>query len=219
MALEASDMSDGAILEGTQQFQNGNGQVQFKIVLPSGRELASEWLAPDMKKKAMVAWLDVVKAEAMSDADQVRQNAREVAMKERQSAAQRAQEPTPETVSTSGPTSAPARQDVSVNAAPATGSVSSPDAFVEAGLQAAQADYDYWHQQAYEAAMKMAAAMESRQKWSNIQKALEGHEQSNSSGSPGAGSNSPGTGPKRVSRKKRVAKSTDWIAEPQPPTV
>lgn len=218
MGLEASDLSDGAILESTQQFQNGNGQVQFKITLPSGRELESEWLSPDMKKKAMVQWLDVVKDQAILDADQARAEAREAAMKQRRDAAQ-AQEPTPENVSTdtqppsstgqslSAPTAGPAAV-----AASQRQPITSPDDFVAAGLKAAEADYDHWNQVALDAASRLVAAQQNISKWTNIKRSLEGHAQSSTSNHPDTARNdstdtSGSPAPRR--RKRAVAKSTD----------
>jgi hypothetical protein len=213
MALESSDLSDGSILESTQQFQNGNGQVQFKIVLPSGRELESEWLQPDMKKKAMVAWLDVVKQQAMEDADQARAEAREQAMKERRNAALQEQKPTPDIGFTDSPTVAPStiQTQTTLNASGNT----SPDSFVDAGLKAAQADYDHWNQVALDAVGRVQLAAKNIEKWINIKKALEGdttnaviRNSDSDSGSGRSGSSTGGGTTRR--RRKRVAKSTDF---------
>lgn len=223
MGLEASDLSDGAILESTQQFQNGNGQVQFKITLPSGRELESEWLSPDMKKKAMVSWLDVVKDQAILDADQARAEAREVAMKQRRDALEAstqetdmATSPAPgQSLHTTGsqspsPVTAPVVGYTAVNgAAPSA----SPDAYVAAGLTAAEADYTHWNAVAIDAMERALKARENIYKWTNIKRSLEGHEQSSSvnrssdTRTSGSGNNSP---PVRKRRKRTVAKSTDF---------
>lgn len=215
MSLEQSDLSDGAILESTQQFQNGNGQVQFKITLPSGRELESEWLSPDMKKKAMVQWLDVVKDQAILDADQARAEAREVAMKLRREPQSTSQESQAQTTvpATSAETPSSIIQTSTVQPAGMTNPAAapSPDAYVEAGLKAAQANYNHWDAVAAEAVTRLTEAGNNIDKWMNIKKALEGHEQSSSnnwSGDTGSG----GTDSRTVRRRKKraVAKSTDF---------
>lgn len=188
MALEASDLSDGAILDKTQQFSNGNGQVQFKIMLPSGRQLESEWIKDDLKKKAMVAWLDVVKAEAVADSDLARMEAREKAMAA-QSVVQQAPVQTQEasfTVDTSAQTSS-VIQSARTAGAP-TASAVSPDSFVEQGLQAADNEVEYWTQQAATATVRLLKAQQERIKWSQIKSALSANGANTVNGSQDSGS-------------------------------
>lgn len=186
MALESSDLSDGAILDKTQQFSNGNGQVQFKIMLPSGRQLESEWIKDDLKKKAMVAWLDVVKAEAVADSDLARMEAREKAMAA-QSAAPAAIAQTQDAVSTA---LLPQRQpSVTTGSGDTARSVGlGPDSFVEQGLQAADNEVEYWTQQAATATVRLLKAQQERIKWSQIKVALSAQGANTVNGSQDSGS-------------------------------
>lgn len=175
MALEAQDIGDSTILDQTKQYENGNGQIQFKITLPSGRELESEWLKPDMKKKAMVAWLDVVKAEAVADSDAARAEAREAAMKQQRAQRDAPQAPvqTQEVASTLLASLGAQPVPRQATAAGSAASVS-PDSFVEQGLQAADNEVEYWTQQAAEATTRLLAAQQSRIKWAQIKAAMGG---------------------------------------------
>lgn len=78
MALESRDINDSAIMDATEQLQDANGKVQFKTTLPSGRAIESEFFPADLKRKAMVAWLDVVRQSMIDDAEEVRAKARRV---------------------------------------------------------------------------------------------------------------------------------------------
>lgn len=231
MALEASDISDSGILDNTKQYQNGNGQIQFKITLPSGREIESEWLNPEQKKKAMVAWLDVVKDQALQDSDTARQEARELAMKERSAAllAQRETQEQASTPSTEYPAETPLAGPVATVQAgmpsalgvrPRTSAINSPDDFVAVGLQAAEADYVHWNDVCMDAAQRMTQARLNIQKWSNIKKALAGNganAQVSSGNSADSSGNVPVIQPVRKRRAKRtVATAKDWTAPGSP---
>lgn len=76
--IESSDLNDGDILQQTTQRNDGQGNIQFVITLPSGRVLTSEWISPDNRRQAVHAWLDVVKAQAVGDseAEEQERNAR-----------------------------------------------------------------------------------------------------------------------------------------------
>lgn len=77
MALEGKDINDSDILGATSQMSDESGtKIQFTTVLPSGRKLESEFFPIDMKRKAMVAWLDVVRQSRIDDAETVRAEAR-----------------------------------------------------------------------------------------------------------------------------------------------
>lgn len=174
MALEASDIGDNHILSNTKRMENGNGQVQFRITLPSGRELESEWLQPDMQKKAMVAWLDVVKAEAVADADLVRMAAREKAMSLAKAAANDVQQAPVQTQDAVYTAPLPQRQpSVTTGSGDTARSAGlGPDSFVEQGLQAADNEVEYWTQQAATATVRLLKAQQERIKWSQIKAAL-----------------------------------------------
>lgn len=224
MALEASDMGDSTILDQTKQYENGNGQIQFKITLPSGRELESEWLKPDMKKKAMVAWLDVVKAEAVADSDAARAEAREAAMKQQRAQRDALQEPvlTQVAASTGGTTAQASSviQSARSAVAPTVSAVNSPDSFVEQGIQAAQADYDHWNEVALDALNRVRAARNNVQKWQNIYTAMSGQGANTGNGRSQAGSNQDnsesdavGTSNSRRRRKRRTTVSAVAASE------
>lgn len=76
--IESSDLNDSDILEQTSQLNDGKGNIKFKITLPSGRELSSEWISPDHRRTAIHAWLEAVKAQAVADseAEEAERNAR-----------------------------------------------------------------------------------------------------------------------------------------------
>lgn len=69
MALEASDMNDGTILQQTKQLTDNKGQIQFNITLPSGRILKSEFMSKDNARQGMRQWLEVVKEQAVADSN------------------------------------------------------------------------------------------------------------------------------------------------------
>lgn len=69
MALEASDLNDGQILQQTKQRTDPKGNIQFVIKLPSGRDLTSEWIQKDNVRAAMKTWLEVVKEQAVADSN------------------------------------------------------------------------------------------------------------------------------------------------------
>lgn len=224
MALEAQDIGDSTILDQTKQYENGNGQIQFKITLPSGRELESEWLKPDMKKKAMVAWLDVVKAEAVADSDAARAEARESAMKQQRAQRDALQEPVLTQVDayTDGTTAQASSviQSARSAGAPTVSAVNSPDSFVEQGIQAAQADYDHWNEVALDALNRVRAARINVQKWQNIYTAMSGQGANTGNGRSQAGSNQDnsesdavGTSNSRRRRKRRTTVSAVAASE------
>lgn len=72
MALEAADLNDGTILQQTKQTTDARGNIQFSIELPSGRTLKSEYISKDNARKALVAWLEVVKQQAVADSNEER---------------------------------------------------------------------------------------------------------------------------------------------------
>lgn len=72
MALEASDLNDGTILQQTKQAKDARGNIQFSITLPMGKELRSEFVQPDKAREALKLWLDVVKEQAIAEAKEHR---------------------------------------------------------------------------------------------------------------------------------------------------
>lgn len=71
MAVESSDFNDQDILTNTRQESDGKGNVRFKYTLPDGHPITSEWISPDNKKKALMAWLDAVKSTAVARGNEV----------------------------------------------------------------------------------------------------------------------------------------------------
>lgn len=69
MALEASDLNDGTILQQTRQNTDVKGNIQFEITLPSGRLLKSEYINKDNARKALFAWIESVKEQAVVDSN------------------------------------------------------------------------------------------------------------------------------------------------------
>lgn len=64
--IEGRDMGDSEILQKTTQ-QSEGGKVRLKTTLPSGRDLTSEWMAPDAMKKVMIPWCDNVRQQVDAD--------------------------------------------------------------------------------------------------------------------------------------------------------
>lgn len=79
MTLEANDINDKEILEQTRQENAPNGAIKFKIKLPSGREVASEWIAPDNQKGAILLWVAEIRNQIVADAAEKRAEARRIA--------------------------------------------------------------------------------------------------------------------------------------------
>jgi hypothetical protein len=69
MALEHSDLNDGAILQQTRQIQDDKGHIQFAFKLPSGRDLKSEFMRKEDARTGIKKWLEVVKEQAVADSN------------------------------------------------------------------------------------------------------------------------------------------------------
>lgn len=66
-AIQAADINDGDILNGTQTIEVGNG-YKFAIALPSGRVLESAPVSSDYPKRdAILAWLGAVRDSIVED--------------------------------------------------------------------------------------------------------------------------------------------------------
>ncbi len=73
MAIEPSDMNDSQILQTTVQETGEDGKVRYKTVLPSGRDLVSEWMDPgQMKGKIVIKWCELVREQVGVDAAEER---------------------------------------------------------------------------------------------------------------------------------------------------
>lgn len=70
---EGRDLNDTEILAATTRPPNDKGQVQFRITLPSGREMKSEWMIAEESKKGVIPWLEYVREQV--DVDRANQEA------------------------------------------------------------------------------------------------------------------------------------------------
>lgn len=82
--IEGSDINDKEILDTSRKETNANGTFRFKITLPNGRDMVSEWLNPEHGRKAMKLWCDAVR-EAWPEA--AKEKAREKGAAARKAAA------------------------------------------------------------------------------------------------------------------------------------
>jgi hypothetical protein len=76
MALEASDLNDGSILQATRQVGGPNDTVKFVITLPSGREFTSEYFQNDRKREALHAWLPAVRQQVVGESEEAENEAK-----------------------------------------------------------------------------------------------------------------------------------------------
>lgn len=83
MALEGRDLNDSQILQGTIQETGDNGRVRYKTILPSGRDLVSEWMNPDdMQGKTVITWCDHVRQQVQVDVEEERAARKRLALEE-----------------------------------------------------------------------------------------------------------------------------------------
>lgn len=81
-AIQASDINDGDILNGTRTIEVGNG-YKFEITLPSGRVLESAPVSSDYPKRdAILAWLGAVRDSIVEDGANAARAARDAHMAE-----------------------------------------------------------------------------------------------------------------------------------------
>jgi hypothetical protein len=67
VAIETSDLNDKAILDDTKEESNGKGAFRYKITLPDGHPMTSEWIPQDKKSTALILnWLETVRSTAAS---------------------------------------------------------------------------------------------------------------------------------------------------------
>lgn len=120
---DARTIGDGDIIQATRQNTNPSGLTQFEITLPSGRRIESEWLREDQLKKALLPWIETIKAEMQADADEVRAQARRAAVERKASSSM-----APTLVSPSGDalTAEPAVSAVGTTSIPAPRTSSTP---------------------------------------------------------------------------------------------
>ena len=67
---ERSDIGDGEILRETKKSLK-DGKVQLRFKLPSGRDVVSEWMDPDMVKgRVLIKWGDLIRGEHAADLEE-----------------------------------------------------------------------------------------------------------------------------------------------------
>lgn len=70
--FEESDLNDSDILSNTRQNNGPNESMQFLFTLPSGRIINSEFVGPEDRKRALMAWIGAVRGEILSDLRETR---------------------------------------------------------------------------------------------------------------------------------------------------
>lgn len=181
MSIEGRDINDGDIISSTEQLTDSNGNTKFKIVLPNGKPLESEWLNQDNVKKALIPWVEAVRGRMVDDAEEARLAVRRE-MLEQVSKRPSIVLPAGVDVNPLPVASLPAGYSLPTNVAlssPNPGIVgsatSNPLGFVEASLVAAIRDKEYWQAQAATAAMKFVEAQNAVVKWTQISQAIGGN--------------------------------------------
>ena len=172
--LEPSDVNDGAILNGTRQEAGPGESTRFRITLPSGREVVSEWIAPENIKKALLMWCETIRQQVAADA-----NASQELAKERARMAKRVKEEEARTVAQSGTSSAPTAPTVATtNGSSAStdqppGASSDPLEYAKAQLLLAQESVDYWFHATQKADENHRNWSATRNKWAGIVRGLQ----------------------------------------------
>jgi len=183
--FDPKTLGDGEIIRATKQITSEQGLTQFRMTMPSGREIESEWLREDQLKRALLPWIETIRAELQSDADEVRAKAR----RESEERKLRQQPKAPVLVSPSGgaltaepelpdvlPTSrtlpsrstTPVAVPSSTASTAAADSLSSPYEFARKGYEAAKAAERFWANEAEKATAAWIKANEDLLKWQNI---------------------------------------------------
>lgn len=164
--IEAGDINDNAILSNTVQSTDQRGFFRFKITLPSGRLLCSEWIAPDHKKQAIRNWVEVVRAETVADVDAER----------RATAKRTTPVPTGAEQSYVSGTPSSATVDAMEKVLQHARQLDNPDPFVMAKNQVDRLDktIEVLQNQINEWSQKREALVSERMRWMKVVAALEG---------------------------------------------
>lgn len=65
--LEAADLNDNTILEQTKQETDAKGHIRFKITLPDGHLLTSDWFSVEQKTtQLLIKWTESVKGQVQA---------------------------------------------------------------------------------------------------------------------------------------------------------
>ena len=165
MTLEASDVNDGAILQQTRQETAGNGAVRFSIDMPDGTPLQSEWISPEHRSKALMAWCETVRGQVASRAQAAAQAAAQVA---REAALKAARSRMVEVVDTPPP----GRPHFTAH-----GQVQDPLEHARSQLYLLEREVEHWEAEHGDAARKLNNARKARDKWAKIVEALSTNEE------------------------------------------
>lgn len=177
--FDPKTLGDGEIIRATKQITNEHGLTQFRMTMPSGREIESEWLREEQLKKALLPWIATIRAELQSDADEVRAQARRVADAQKASKAPVLVSPLGDaltaepsvpvrTAATTGTRPAPS---IPTSVAPSSFSLD-PSEFISSSLARARQELDDAAEAARDALVRHKAAAENLDKWMKLAEAM-----------------------------------------------
>jgi hypothetical protein len=194
MSLETRDINDEDILKDTRQLNDGNGNIQFKITLPSGRTVNSEWIGPDNQKGAILLWVEAIRNQMVADAEEVRAEVRRQ-VQEREARERRAQAEMASNLNHAGNVLSAAQQSGQAQAdgfpplgkvgagafsapvvpsSPTVASSASPEEYIRHNLELANKAVQHWQMQAGIARINLDEAMAAAAKWNNLLTAISG---------------------------------------------
>lgn len=193
MSDSDAHIQDGDILKMTKQETNEAGnKIRFVAILPSGREVQTQFFDPGVKRGKLQAWLEGVRAELVRDEEEQRARSKRAA-----SEASLPSESAPDVglnLPTAGAMTPPrsgtsaSRAAPTMPPAPSAPLAGSPDAFVRQAKLAAEQAVEYWRVEAARAHAKWVEAQSDLEKWSKVEGAIGGMLGTNNGPSnPGAG--------------------------------
>lgn len=190
--IEEKQVNDRTIMEGTViDRQDSSGRFRFKTVLPSGRDLASEWIQESDKSKAGILWAEAVRGQIVADSQEAAARARRELQEERRRAP-----PVPRLVGTNGEalSTAPTIPTMVPSApSPALGGTTQPDpsAYVKVQYMTEKSLSTFLSGEAARINRELTAAKQREAQWLGILQAM-GVNVLEQVGSCGSDSNSAG---------------------------
>ena len=168
--IEQNDINDGTVIQGTTQRTDEKGNVRFVYTLPSGKVMCSEWIAPDMRKTALVRWLDAVRANIVDDLNTTR--------RERIEAAKAMTQPRPTSAEPAVLDRVPAETS-SPQTVTAVADTTDPLAYIRSQVEAAEYAYSEAVNALQIAELALTEAATRRARWRKVLDALDGQEKEN----------------------------------------
>ena len=155
---EHSDINDSWILGSTTQETNDKGQVKYRINLPSGRPLESGWVAQDMAKNAVHAWLSAVRDQVSADAQAKTDEAKEIYLRKKRDEAMNASSPVAQ------PSAEPARRSAVLS--------SDPVEYAKQMVDLLTVEHKHWVESCLDSTMKRRSCELNLLRWQTILESL-----------------------------------------------